>query len=104
EDISISGVTLPALMQAFQKMIAERERQPQDVDPDDFSVQDQMKQILQVLRGKKEGLSFFALFSPTAGMSEIIATFVALLELVRVRKIVVWQPGPLRELLVMRKS
>jgi segregation and condensation protein A len=98
------GVTLPGLMQAFQKLLAERERQPQDVDPDDFSVQDKMKEVMVSLRGRKEGVSFFSLFSKSAGLSEMITTFVALLELIRMRKVTVWQPGSLGELMVMRKG
>ena len=98
------GVTLPGLMQAFQKLLTERERQPQDVDPDDFSVQDKMKEVMVSLRGRKEGVSFFSLFSKSAGLSEMITTFVALLELIRMRKVTVWQPGSLGELMVMRKG
>lgn len=103
EDVALSGVTLPGLMQAFERILAERERQPQDVTPDDFTVQDKMKAVLAALRGKQEGLVFCGLFSKAAGLSEIIVTFFALLELVRLRKITVWQSGPLGELMVIRK-
>jgi segregation and condensation protein A len=104
EDAGAGAVTLPGLLQAFQKLLAERERQPQDVTPEEFSVQDKIKHVLGVLRGKKDGVDFTALFSPQAGISEIIVIFFALLELVRMRKIRVWQSGPLGALTVMRRQ
>jgi segregation and condensation protein A len=104
DEMNAGGVTLPGLMQAFQKLLAERERQPADVTPDEFSVQDQIKHVLNILRGKKEGVVFPALFARQASISEIIVTFFALLELVRMRKIRVWQSGPLGELMVVRRQ
>ncbi len=104
EEITLAGVTLPALLEAFQRLLAERERQPQEIAPDDLSVQDKMQAILKAVRGKKDGMDFRELFPPQAGISEIITTFIALLELIRLRKIVVWQSGPFGRLLVMRKS
>ena len=98
-----AGVTLSGLMAAFEKIMAEHKRQPQEVAPDDFSVTDQMNHILKVLRHKKEGLNFTALFPPFAHLGEIIATFMAILELVRLRKIIVWQSQPLGELIIMKK-
>ena len=104
EEITLAGVTLPALLEAFQRLLTERERQPQEIAPDDLSVQDKMQAVLKAVRGKKDGVDFRELFSPQAGIAEIITTFIALLELIRLRKIVVWQSGPFGRLLVMRKS
>jgi segregation and condensation protein A len=104
ESVIAGSVTLPGLMQAFQKLLAERERLPQDVTPDDFSVQDKIKHVLGALRGKKEGVDFTSLFAKQAAIVEIIVTFFALLELVRMRKIRVWQSGPLGSLMIMRRQ
>lgn len=105
EDAAAAGsVTLPGLLQAFQKLLVQRERQPLEVTADDFTIQDKMKHVMGVLRGKKDGVEFFALFTKAVSLSEIIVTFFALLELVRMRKITVWQPGPLGELMVMRRA
>jgi len=104
EEVNVSAVTLPGLVEAFQKLLAKREQQPQDITPDDFSVGDKVKHIMNMLRGKKEGLDFFALFPLGTGLSEIIVTFFALLELVRIRKIRVWQSDPLGSLLVAHRK
>lgn len=94
------AVTLPGLMEAFQRLLAKSEQQPQEIVPDDFSVHDKVKYIMYMLRGKKEGVDFLALFTRGAGLTEIIVTFFALLELVRVRKIRVWQSDPFGSLLL----
>ena len=104
EDVTVTGASLPALMEAFQKLVAESERQPQEVTSDEFSVQDKITSVMQSLRGKKDGVDFFALFAKSAGLTEIIVTFFALLELVRMRKVTVWQSGPLGDLMVMRRT
>jgi len=104
EEVNAGAVTLPGLVEAFQKLLAKREQQPQDISPDDFSVSDKVKYIMNILRGEKEGIDFFALFPQEAGLSEIIVTFFALLELVRIRKIRVWQSNPLGSLLVAHRK
>lgn len=94
---------LSGLVAAFQRLLGERERVPEEIAPDDFTVRDKIKFILTFLRTKKEGVEFSALFSAQAGVGEIIVTFFALLELVRQRKITVRQAGACAELMVMRR-
>jgi len=104
EEADAGAVTLPGLMEAFQRLLAKREQLPQEIAPDDFSVHDKVKQIMYLLRGKNEGVDFLALFPRGAGLAEIIATFFALLELVRIRKIRVWQSAPFSSLLVAHRQ
>lgn len=104
EDVTVTGASLPALMQAFQKLVTESERQPQEVTADEYSVQDKIQHVLQSLQGQKDGVDFFTLFAKKASLAEIIVTFFALLELVRMRKVTVWQPNPLGNLMVMQRT
>jgi segregation and condensation protein A len=104
DEISAAGVTLPGLLQAFQRLLAEHERQPQEVIADEIPVQEKMKQVLRLLRKKEEGLDFLELFQGKTSLPEIIATFFALLELMRLRKIRIWQSGPLGSLVIMRRA
>jgi segregation and condensation protein A len=104
EEAGASAVALPGLVEAFQRLLAKREQQPHEIAPDDFSVHDKVKYIMKMLRGKKEGVDFLALFPRGAGLSEIIVTFFALLELVRIRKIRVWQSDPFGSLLVAHRQ
>jgi segregation and condensation protein A len=103
EGISASGITLPGLMQAFQRLLAEKERLPREIVTDELSVQDRIIQIMQQLARHKDGLDFTSLFSVQAGITEIIITFFALLELVRLRKVRVWQDGTLGRLTILRR-
>jgi segregation and condensation protein A len=103
KEMSAAGITLPGLMQAFAHLLADFERQPREVNVDEFTVKDKMKLIMTSLRGQSSGIDFFSLFPKGAGLSEIIITFFSLLELIRLRKISVWQTGPMESLLIMRK-
>ena len=99
DEASISGV--PCLAAALESACGERE--PQDLSPEAFSVQDKMKEIMAALQKKQSGVDFFALFPPGAALSEIVTIFVALLELVRLKKVAVWQSEPLsRQIFVSR--
>jgi segregation and condensation protein A len=104
DELSAAGVTLPALLQAFQRLLAEQERQPQEVVVDEISIEKKMRQVMRLLGRKKEGVDFMAFFPGRVSVPEIIATFFALLELVRRRKIRVWQPDPLGSLVIMRRK
>jgi segregation and condensation protein A len=90
-------------MQAFQRLLAEKERLPREIVTDELSVQDRIIQIMQQLAHHKDGLDFSSLFTVQAGIAEIIITFFALLELVRLRKVRVWQDGTLGRLTIMRR-
>jgi segregation and condensation protein A len=103
DELTAAGVTLPGLLQAFQRLLAEHNRQPQEVTVDEIPIQEKMKQVMLLLRNK-EGVDFLSLFPGKTSVQEIIATFFALLELVRLRKIRIWQPNALGELLIMRRT
>ncbi len=104
DDLAASGLTLTALLQAFGRLIAEHERQPQEVSVDEIPIHEKMKQLLSLLRKNEKGLEFSQLFPGRISVQEIIATFFALLELVRLRKIRIWQSGPLGNLVIMRRT
>lgn len=104
DELSAAGVTLPALLQAFQRLFAEQERQPQEVVTDEISIDKKMRQVMLLLGRNKEGMDFISLFPSKVSIQEIIATFFALLELVRRKKIRLWQPDPLGSLVIMRRS
>ncbi len=58
---------------------------------EDISIEDQMELILSKIILKKR-LGFYELFGGMQNKTEIIITFLALLELVRHQKIVLYQP------------
>jgi len=83
EDIITTKVTLYDLMDAFKKVV--RKKHPGIVlrfSAESWSVKKKMVEIIRILKEKKN-LLLGDLFSTMESVSEMIATFLALLELVR---------------------
>ena len=91
EDIATTKVTLYDLMDAFKKVI--RKKHPGIIlkfSAESWSVKKKMVEIIRILKEKKN-LLLGDLFSAMESISEMIATFLALLELVRTGFINVFQ-------------
>ena len=91
EDIATTKVTLYDLMDAFKKVI--RKKHPGIIlkfSAETWSVKKKMVEIIRILKEKKN-LLLGDLFSAMESISEMIATFLALLELVRTGFINVFQ-------------
>jgi len=91
EDITTTKVTLYDLMDAFKKVI--RKKHPGIVlrfSSESWSVKKKMIEIIRILKEKKKCL-LGDLFSTMESVSEMIATFLALLELVRTGFVNVFQ-------------
>lgn len=91
EDIATTKVTLYDLMDAFKKII--RKKHPGIVlrfSAESWSVKKKMIEIIRILKEKKN-LLLGDLFSTMESVSEMIATFLALLELVRTGFVNVFQ-------------
>jgi len=91
EDIITTKVTLYDLMDAFKKVV--RKKHPGIVlrfSAESWSVKKKMVEIIRILKEKKN-LLLGDLFSTMKSVSEMIATFLALLELVRTGFVNVFQ-------------
>jgi segregation and condensation protein A len=78
-------VGLYDLLQALQELLRERPEQPvHDVYSEPLSVADRINQILTALQGA-QSLAFSELFSAQKTRHEVIVSFLAMLELVRLR-------------------
>ena len=84
-------VGLFELIDAFQKILANiPEEHRLDLTTDRISVKERISEIVDILE-KKESLTFYELFSKDAGKGEIIVTFLALLEMVKLNLIKIIQ-------------
>jgi len=100
EDISTTKVTLYDLMDAFKKVI--RKKHPGIVlrfSAESWSVKKKMVEIIRILKEKKN-LLLGDLFSTIESVSEMIATFLALLELVRTGFVNVFQEKESRDIML----
>lgn len=99
---ALAHLDLYDLLSAFQEVVARATEMPkEELKGIRFSVPDKMDYVLD--RTKKEGqVSFLSLFDvETAPKGEIIVTFLALLELLRQHRVVVYQNAAFHEITVV---
>lgn len=101
--VVLKDMTLDGLLDAFSKLltrVSQKEHdvaQPKEIARDPFTVEDKIMYIREVMQVKKQ-IFFSQLFEPDCPRSEIIATFQALLELIRWQFVWVEQQGIYREI------
>jgi segregation and condensation protein A len=94
------------LIAAFQRVldrIEKRKGAEREIEADRFTVSEKIEFVLKVLP-ENEPLKFEELFAGQTTRGEVVATFLALLELVRLRHVVVEQPGAFGEILLRRRG
>ncbi|MHB1126846.1 MAG: segregation and condensation protein A [Bacillota bacterium] len=97
------SLTLGALMEALQKML---DRVPQEdiikeIPRQEVTIRDKINELLNRLEGRPQGLLFGQLFAAGSSRVEVIVTFLALLELMRLKKIVVSQSHAFGEIIIL---
>lgn len=85
--VAIVNFSLPKLIEAFARVLANQDVRKQEIIPrkvvkDRFSVNDQMNRIMQEIKVRREML-FTDIFEPDYDRSDIVTTFLAVLELVK---------------------
>lgn len=102
EDLPLENVSLFDLVDALKEVL---ERNPSsrliEIVPDNLTVRERMNLILEMLEGK-DSVSFAALFKGSSHRMVIVVTFLALLELMRVRVVRVFQAETFGPILVSR--
>jgi len=100
----LQPVALNELLRALQRALLCRERPSTEVLPDHrCRVEDKIQLIRQWLRSA-ERLSFARLLGLTSSRDEVIATFLALLELIKARQLEVEQACPYGEITIVPAS
>lgn len=101
-DDSYFEASLFDLITAFSKVLKEIPKEMfHQVVGDEFAVSDKIHDLLHVLVDKTE-IRLNDLFRKAKNKSEIITIFLALLELVKVREVILRQASPLGEIKVIR--
>ena len=99
---ALANLDLYDLLTAFQDVLARATEMPhEELKGIRFSVPDKMDYVLE--RTRKEGqVSFLSLFDPeNAPKGEIIVTFLALLELLRQHRVIVYQNAAFHEITIL---
>ncbi|MCE2542510.1 MAG: segregation/condensation protein A [Acidobacteria bacterium] len=97
-------VDLFSLLQAFQAVVARaRERRPLELPAEIVSIEQRIKQLLARL-SETEACGFEDLFEGDRSRSDLITTFLALLEMVRLKLIRLFQSGAFAPIRVYKRA
>lgn len=92
EDWQGEGLPLSFLFDALKNVLNSIDVQVEEIDAEQYTIKEIMAEIVQkIQRAGRKGVEFTALFSLNEGRTKIILLFFALLELIRRKKVKVWQ-------------
>ena len=98
---ALADVGLFDLLAAFRGVLARLNEAPTEhIAPIRWSVPDKMEMIIERARSESS-VRFSELFSPESARGEVIVTFIALLELIRQQRIIVYQNAAFHEITVL---
>lgn len=109
EDKLLLNVTLDDIVKAFNEVIKRYNETiglkdvQHEVIEEEFTVDDKIDEIKEIISIKGK-LHFNDLFQNSVSKLEIIITFLALLELIRLRKIAVYQEGTFQDIVIANVS
>ena len=102
DETLLDNVSLFDLVDVLQGILARNPgKTPMEILPDNLTVRERMNAILEILEGQ-ESVNFVELFEPSCHRLVIIVTFLALLELIRLRTARVFQAEYFGPILVSR--
>ena len=107
EDHTVQNVTLYDLIQALEKLVKkakDREQPLTRVSRDEISIQNRMVEIRQLVQAGGGMVRFFQLFGRSATRSQIVTTFLALLELMKAKEITCMQNQLFQDILICENS
>jgi segregation and condensation protein A len=91
----LAQVSVFKLFDAFHKLLSRAHQQADHlIDVDRISISERIIELTDLLRGKGK-VPFFELFDESMTRSDLIVSFLAVLEMTRLRMMVVFQEGPL---------
>ena len=90
--VFLDGVSLDDLFRAFQQVLERAQDEVGEISTEEVKVADRMEAILDLLAQYREGVLFSDLFKTAATKLNVIVTFLALLELIKNRRIRAQQP------------
>ena len=98
---ALGDIGLFDLLSAFQDVLSRTPMEPLGhIDAIRWSVPDKMDFIVELMRTRQH-VYFSSLFNPGSPRGEVIATFLALLELLRLRQIVLQQNDAFHEIVIL---
>lgn len=102
EDNPLEGISMHNLLDALREVLdrAVEQNLSGEIQRDEVTVKDKMKEIMRRLFFNKNGIVFRDLFGISANRFEVIVTFLAILELIKLGRIKAYQPRAFAELMI----
>lgn len=89
--LPLEGLPISSLLDAFKVVLSATVEKTAIVERDPFTIEEKMKDIISLLHKNKKITLFTDTFSCAANRAEMITTFLALLELIKLKRIFIEQ-------------
>lgn len=103
-EVILEGVTVEDLFHAFQEVLERTRERVGEIPAEEIKVADRIEAIMELLGDHPEGVEFPRLFADRAGTLEVIVTFLALLELIKLRRVRAEQSRPFEPIVIVPVS
>ena len=100
----IKPLTFEDLLESLNGLLTRQDHEPALIERQRFNVQDKMKKIIDLLEENNHSLEFSALITNNVSRSEIIASFLAILELMRLNRITIRQARPFSTIFIFLRE
>ncbi len=101
EDDYVLGASLFDLLESFRHVLQEAKEEVKEIIYQEIPLEEKIRYILECLKGKKY-ITFRQVFNPQEGRLSLIVTFLALLELVRLKQVFARQAQHFGEIRIYR--
>ena len=102
----VKGLHLADIMVAFQKVL--RRAKYRDavamIHRDEITVKDRIRSIIDILQARGGRLLFSQMFPPVCSREEIVVTFLAILELMKVKHIICFQDDLFEDIVIQSRG
>jgi len=98
----VEGISIYHLIESFQKALKRLSyKEPiTKVQREEISIKDRMDQIVEFVQSSKRDLSFTDLFEQSYHRADIVITFLSILELMKLKKIICLQENPFDDIVI----
>lgn len=106
EENPLEGISMNDLLTALQEVLnrVEEEIVPQEIPREEYSIRDKMREIVRRLVFHPNGVPFSQLFlKKKINRVEVVVTFLALLELIKLKKVTIHQSRVFEEITVFSR-
>ena len=100
----IKPLTFEDLLESLNGLLTRQDHEPALIERQRFNVQDKMKKIIDLLEENNHSLEFSALITNNVSRSEIVASFLAILELMRLNRITISQARPFSTIFIFLRE